>query len=177
MKGAWPVILVTLATLSLVLPAIPAPSERPGGREQASTLSATASFVNWTVTGNPCGQGGGVVLTAHFLGNASGGVPPYQFNWSFGDGSPPSTVQDPSHTFARGYEWNVTLNVTDAARTGTSASILVRPPIFNCPAELGRSANFDGLVLGGLVALIVAGATVALMVQRHRARQKGGGAS
>ncbi|HLY77309.1 MAG TPA: PKD domain-containing protein [Thermoplasmata archaeon] len=176
MKGAWLVVLVTLAVLSLVLHAAPAPSERPGAEEPASTLWATAAFANWTVTGDPCGQGSGVLLTAHFLGNASGGVPPYQFSWTFGDGSPPSTVQDPSHVFTRGYEWNVTLNVTDAGRTEVSASVLVLPPIFSCPAELGRSASFGGWILVGLVALIVAGAAVATRVLRRRARQKGGDA-
>ncbi len=54
-----------------------------------------------------------------FEGEAEGGVQPYTWNWSFGDGNT-STEQNPTHAYAESGEYNVELIVTDAEDTTAS---------------------------------------------------------
>lgn len=56
---------------------------------------------------------------ATFTGTASGGVPPYSFSWSFGDGGR-SSGSNVSHMFENAGMYTVRLNVTDS--TGVMAS-------------------------------------------------------
>ncbi len=39
-------------------------------------------------------------LTVNFTGQAFGGVPPYRFQWDFGDGTATTTTQNPTHTYS-----------------------------------------------------------------------------
>ena len=114
------------------------------------------------------------MFTAHFRGNASGGVPPYQFSWNFGDGSPPSTEESPSHVFVRGSGWNVTLNVTDAAMDHASASLYVAFPAFSCPAELVSPPAYQTPFAVVLAAIVVIAAVTSILLRRRRARRNGG---
>jgi PKD repeat protein len=58
-------------------------------------------------------------LWVQFYGSASGGVPPYQWLWHFGDGSAPSTQQNPTHQFwAQNFDYTVTLTVWDSGGNG-----------------------------------------------------------
>jgi PKD repeat protein len=50
--------------------------------------------------------------TVQFTDATSGGMPPYTYEWTFGDGSPNSTVQNPSHVYATAGTYAVTLTVT-----------------------------------------------------------------
>jgi len=38
-------------------------------------------------------------VLVHFTGAGSGGTPPYAYLWDFGDGSPNTTIANPSHTY------------------------------------------------------------------------------
>jgi len=48
-----------------------------------------------------------------FTGSATGGVPPYQWNWDFDDDTLNSTQQNPTHQFNNHGYYTVTLTVTD----------------------------------------------------------------
>jgi uncharacterized repeat protein (TIGR01451 family) len=48
-----------------------------------------------------------------FAGSATGGVPPYQWDWDFDDGTSHSTKQNPVHQFNTQGQYTVTLTVTD----------------------------------------------------------------
>jgi hypothetical protein len=50
--------------------------------------------------------------TVEFTDATSGGMPPYTYEWQFGDGSPPSTEQNPTHTYATAATYTVILTVT-----------------------------------------------------------------
>ena len=53
-------------------------------------------------------------LTVNFTGTAVNGTPPYTWEWDFGDGSPKSALQNPSHTYNDPGSYPVILKVTDA---------------------------------------------------------------
>jgi PKD repeat protein len=59
-------------------------------------------------------------MAVNFSCTASGGIPPYTFDWDFGDATAHSTAQNPSHTYYMGGNFNVVLTVTDS--TGHHAS-------------------------------------------------------
>jgi PKD repeat protein len=70
-------------------------------------------------------------LTVAFTGTATGGIGTYSYDWNFGDGSPHSSAQNPSHTYNIGGSFTVTLTVT-ASVTGSGVDnhlvIAVTPP-------------------------------------------------
>ncbi len=151
-------------------PAITLPALRSLSNGADSALAADATFEEWTWSGNPC-QGTGSDFTAHFLGNASGGTPPYTFLWNFGDGSPNSTLQDPGHIYSSSPStsyWVVTLSVTDSSEANNSTSILVPLAAINCPAEVEYVAPPTVYYfLGGLGAAGAIGVMVVLMRRRR----------
>jgi PKD repeat protein len=73
-----------------------------------------------------------------FYGSATGGVPPYSWNWEFGDGSH-STEQNPMHTYASPGTYTATLTVidsfsppnTDSNTTTVEISDITPPEISN----------------------------------------------
>jgi hypothetical protein len=86
----------------------------------------------WTGGGNPCTGGFGHLETT-LSGNASGGTPPYHFEWDFGDSSPPSVDQRATHAYA----WNqsaytATLTVTDSTGARAATEAIVPEPVFAC---------------------------------------------
>src|SRR6266581_2055369 len=64
-----------------------------------------------------------------FTGSATGGVSPYSFSWSFGDGVT-SASKSPSHAYSNSGSFTVTLSVSDSLGTiATSAqTVVVSPP-------------------------------------------------
>ncbi len=65
-----------------------------------------------------------------FTGFATGGSPPYNWHWDFGD-EEESTEQNPTHAYAEAGTFNVTLTVTDddgTIATDTSTATIIEPP-------------------------------------------------
>lgn len=82
----------------------------------ASHTQATASIQITIVFGALAGanaSSGAVPLTIGLVGSPQGGIPPYQFTWSFGDGAPVSHSQFPIHTYYTSGTFNVTLTIVD----------------------------------------------------------------
>ena len=48
-----------------------------------------------------------------FQASALGGTKPYSYGWDFGDGSPVTTTQNPTHTYTSPGTYTATLTVTD----------------------------------------------------------------
>jgi hypothetical protein len=66
-----------------------------------------------------------VVLTWHFSAVATGGIPPYVYLWSFGDGSSPGYGQSLDHTFPAGCGfYTVTVWAMGVAGAGSNATIV-----------------------------------------------------
>jgi|GEM_PF-5007688 len=93
------------------------------GSSTRATATASASFgLTSTASGTPLS--GGAPLTVAFSGSASGGTSPYSFDWSFGDGTPHDTAQNPSHTYTSPGSYSASLTVTDAG-----SNTAVAPPL------------------------------------------------
>jgi PKD repeat protein len=109
--------------------------------DSSSPAKTATSSVTSTVSavGNPLAASasaiptsGQVPLTVGFTGTATGGSPPYSYSWNFGDGSAPSTSQNPSYTYNTAGTYTATLTVTDSstpAMTATSSVTVTASPI------------------------------------------------
>lgn len=99
------------------------------------TIQLQALTQSTTTTGSP-------PLQVSFTGGAQGGQPPYSYSWNFGDGTPVSTVQNPTHIFALSGTYTVVLTVADAKGNHSSSSILV---------QIGGAAPISALALEMLI--------------------------
>jgi PKD repeat protein len=94
-----------------------------------------ASYIASPTTGN-------VPFTVNFTGIASGGTPPYSYNWNFGDGGN-SAQQNPSHTYNAAGNYTVTFTVTDSQSIQDSVSLTITATLSPTPAYLSCSpTNF-----------------------------------
>ncbi len=98
----------------------------------SSTSTATVT-VNPSPTAGFTYQIGG--LTAVFSNTSSNGV---SYSWDFGDGTSPSTLENPSHTYAQVGSYTVALTVTNGCGSVTVTQIVVvqgSPPVPAIAAE------------------------------------------
>ena len=59
-----------------------------------------------------------------FVADCSGGYPPYQFQWDFGDGTPTSSLQNVTHSFTSAGDYEVKLTARDSKGTLGAISIV-----------------------------------------------------
>jgi PKD repeat protein len=86
-------------------------------------LNSTSPTLTATASANP--KTGDVPLTVSFTASGSGGVAPYSYAWTFGDGGT-STAQNPSHLYSSSGAYSASLMVTDsAAHTATASAITI----------------------------------------------------
>ncbi len=91
-----------------------------------------------------------------FIGNASGGTPPYTYGWSFGDGTRGSGLTV-THFYVNATRFNVTLNITDALGRFAVATlvVVVNPTLavtFRYDPSMpipGRPITYTPIVSGG----------------------------
>jgi len=93
----------------------------------ASGQSASANVVITVHTGpvataNASPISGSAPVAVNFTASASGGVAPYGYQWTFGDGATGST-QNPSHTYVSAGIFTATLTVTDAVGGKVQANV------------------------------------------------------
>jgi PKD repeat protein len=74
-------------------------------------------------------------LTVDFAAGGSGGLGPFAYNWSFGDGSPNSTSADPSHTYAEPGAYGVQIQIVDSLHDVaiTTLTVTVTVPLVAVP--------------------------------------------
>lgn len=93
------------------------------GRTCASPVSVTVGpSLSCDASGNPAS--GPLPLMVRFTGSATGGKGPYNFQWTFGDGTS-SSAQNPVHTYNRAGPFTAVLTVGDAGSSTCSKSIRI----------------------------------------------------
>jgi PKD repeat protein len=117
-----------------------------------------------TITVNPalsCDAGGPysgtICIAVQFSGTATGGHPGYTWDWDFGDGSPHSSEQNPTHLYASDGSYTATLTVTDSQLDTAvdTASVSISTPAVVAEAGGPYSGticdpiSFTGGVTGG----------------------------
>jgi hypothetical protein len=116
-----------------------------------------------------CGQGH---QTFEFYGNVEGGLEPYSYNWTFGDGSPASSDPTPTHTFETFGEFVVNVSVRDDAGTILHASV---SPVWGipdfcsaAPSSYGPLGVFGLALYAALILAILLGVVLLIRVRRRR---------
>jgi PKD repeat protein len=98
-----------------------------------SGANATGLSVSFKALGTPDPLGanagaiptfGGAPLTVAISSTATGGVPPYSYAWTFGDGGT-STVQNPSYTYMTAGTYVAEVTVTDANPSTVRANVTI----------------------------------------------------
>lgn len=117
----------------------------------------------------PTGFSGGAT---RFSSEVAGGTPPYQFAWSFGDGSR-STDPSPTHAYATSGTFHVDLWVNDSGNGSSHISLETRAP----KVSRGLLSQYAGLPLlvrlEWVIGIEAVGAFVlALLIQRQGRRPR-----
>jgi PKD repeat protein len=96
------------------------------GAQNSSSVSITVSAAALPLLASASGApiSGTAPLAVSFTGSASGGVSPYSFSWSFGDGQS-SALQSPPHSYANPGTYIAILTITDGAGNAASKSLKI----------------------------------------------------
>jgi PKD repeat protein len=111
---------------------------RPGASGTDSRVTAVWVVVNYGPKANftASATSGCAPLTVNFTDTSSG--PPTSWNWSFGDGTPNGTTQNPSHTYTNPGTYTVSLTVSNLCGSDTKTMtkyINVGPPVASFTAS------------------------------------------
>ncbi|MGC8723131.1 MAG: PKD domain-containing protein [Acidobacteriota bacterium] len=89
-----------------------------GGVVEAAPLTVTATPpLGVTCAASP--SGGAAPLVVTFSAAATGGSGAYAYTWSFGDGSPVDTSQNPSHTYSANGTFTAVVTVTAGSQSAS----------------------------------------------------------
>jgi PKD repeat protein len=97
---------------------------------KSTSINVGLGLPNVVITASPSSPTPNMQVNFNSDGTTyAGSATPVSFLWSFGDGTPTSTVANPTHAFGAAGTYNVRLSVTDSQnRTGTAAlSVTVVP--------------------------------------------------
>jgi PKD repeat protein len=111
------------------------------------TVNAYAPVVPSLGASVACGT---APLNVCFNPSATGGVPPYIYSWSFGDGTPVSNDQKPCHNFLAAGNFTVILTATDSLGNVGSADAVIQ-----AVAPLNLQAHASADQTSGLMPLLV----------------------
>jgi outer membrane protein assembly factor BamB len=122
--------------------------------------------LNWTpVVGARTGP---APLTANFSVTVTGGVPPYAYDWSFGDGNA-STLASGTHTYTRAGDFLGSLTVSDA--TGRNLTMPFLVDVTGSSAPPAAAGGLSRIELGA-IGLGAVGGTVLVVLYLWRRRQR-----
>ena len=105
-------------------------------------------------------------LAVSFTATVTGGLAPYTYAWTFGDGGTDS-VSNPTHTYTQAGTYTVTVVVTDSQNNQKSATTTVTVTSAFFGGGVGSSGGLL-VVIGVAVAIIAVIAAVAIVVMRRR---------
>jgi len=108
-----------------------------------------------------------------FSTSASGGIAPYHYLWSFGDGNASANGSGPTHTYLWNGTFQATVLITDSLGATVNRSISVRTPASACANATSAPSSTpfewspiaDTLFVGGIAVAI------AVLVLRENRRR------
>ena len=122
---------ITAGTYTVTLTVTDALSEIASARTLTVSISPELR-----VTSAVNANSGRTPLAVTFTGTPAGGMAPYTYAWTFGDGAT-SSVQNPTYTYTSGGTFNANLTITDANHATSSASTLTITAIAALNASAG----------------------------------------
>lgn len=111
---------------------------------------------------------GAAPLIVNFDPTVTGGLTPYTYAWTFGDGGS-STIASPSHTYTSAGTYTVTLIVTDT-ETNAQVKSVTSTVTVTAGGVLGAGSGGDIMIIGIIVAIIVVVAVVVVVLSRKSKR-------
>jgi hypothetical protein len=151
--------LIQVALVGSPTDRAPAIGLATGGSQPRSGLAA--NFSEGSQFSGSCDP---ITVTVTLNGTAIDGVPPYDFTWDFADHSSLGLGPDVRHTYAGYGNFDVTLWVVDAVGDNVSVTheVIAPPPpcpvpIFNLASDLGSSAGWLLVGMGGLAGVVILG--------------------
>lgn len=96
----------------------------PGSQRGSPNSFVPASPGSLNVSASSNVTSGPIPLAVQFSGSASGGTPPYDWSWNFGDGNS-SSGQTVDHTFTVRGVFAVSLNVSDSQGNWSQAEVTI----------------------------------------------------
>lgn len=159
--------LIAVLAFALLPAAASGPGPRGGGLVQPPALSANVTYQDMGGSWN-CGQGH---QSFQFFGNVQGGVAPYTYNWTFGDGSPNSSNASPTHTYLRFGQFVVNVSIRDHAGAFLNASVIPYWGISDActgSTALGPLGVFGVALYAALLLAIILGAILVIRIRRRR---------
>ncbi len=110
-------------------------------------------------------------LTVNFVGQAQGGISPYHYDWSFGDGET-SILQNPRHTYNSSGQFTVVLTILDSRndRSTSTLTIQVGP---SATGGSGLPAWVTDIVIAGTVSVGLGAVWGASSLYQRSRRQQG----
>ena len=112
-------------------------------------------------------------LSVQFTSTVSGGLTPYTYSWTFGDGAI-SSAANPMHTYSSAGTYTVTLVVTDTEtnqqiKSSTATITVSSPSIFNPEGGVGSLA----LLLIAAILIIVVVVIIVLVITKKPKKGEG----
>jgi PKD repeat protein len=112
----------------------------------------------------PSSSAGTLPLVVSFGVNATGGLAPFQYAWTFGDGGS-STLQSPAHEYLAVGTYTVEVKVTDQAGNSTTDLLSVSVSAASSPAAPSNLVDALAIVAG--IAAVVGAYFVILRLRRR----------
>jgi hypothetical protein len=137
---------------------------RPVASAAPAALTANSTFLLGAASWN-CGQG---YQTVDLNARATGGVAPYTFLWSFGDGSPNSNDMDVVHLYQNVVHFTANLTVTDASNATAHSRV---SGTWGMPLSCSSHTDFGWAGVALYVGLVAGVALAILLVIRGRRRR------
>lgn len=121
-------------------------------------LCSLATSVRATITSAPTATAGAATAATTFTANTTSSTnAKLSFVWDFGDGSPTSTTQNPSHIYIRPFAYTVTLTITEAGNDVPVVKTLtvnvtdsIKSPRFLANFNFSKPGK-DNLFLAGVI--------------------------
>ncbi|MDF1562624.1 MAG: PKD domain-containing protein [Deltaproteobacteria bacterium] len=134
-------------------------SDADGDTDSTTVVVNVTTNAQPQVTASASPSSGREPLPVSFFASVQGGDAPLSWQWSFGDGSPGSTTQNPTHTYAAAGTYQAQVTVMDADGDADSAQLTISvssnsQPTARAFADVTQGiaplkVNFSGSVTGG----------------------------